>query len=546
MSAATTGCTIGIDVGTGSARAGAFDSEGRLLGAAAAPIALHREPGSIVEQSADEIWDAVRRAVREAVTAAGVRPADVAGIGIDAACSLAVVAPDGAPLAVSPGGDPARNVVVWMDHRATEQAERINATGHPVLRYVGGRISPEMQTPKLLWLKEHAPDAYAAAGHFFDLSDYLAWRATGDATRSACTVTCKWTYLAHEGRWDPDYFRTVGLGELADEDFRRVGPRVVDPGTPLGTGLTEAAATELGLAAGTPVAAGLIDAHAGGVGTLGATGGDDGSAGTLATRMAYVFGTSACSMATTEEPAFVDGVWGPYHSAMLPGLWLNEGGQSAAGAAIDHLVRMHPAAPEAEARAEAVGTSLPAWLGERAAGRCADAADALALVGRVHVLPEFLGNRSPHADPEARAVVAGLDLDDGLDALLGLYVAGLFGLAYGVRQLVEALRAKGVPIDTLVVSGGAGRSDFVRRALADASGLTVAVPETDEPVLLGGAILGAVAAGRRPDIAAAMRAMSRFGPVVEPTGGEAASVHARRYDAFGRMQRLDRELRELG
>ena len=125
-------------------------------------------------------------------------------------------------------------------------------------------------------------------------------------------------------------------------------------------------------------------------------------------------------------------------------------------------------------------------------------------------------------------------------------MAGLFGLAYGVRQLVEALRAEGVPIDTLVVSGGAGRSDFVRRALSDASGLTVAVPETDEPVLLGGAILGAVAGGRRPDIDAAMRAMSRFGSVVEPTGGEPASVHARRYDAFGRMQRLDRELRELG
>ena len=187
---------------------------------------------------------------------AGVGPEDVVGVGIDAACSLVVVTPDGSPLAVSPGGDPARNVVVWMDHRATEQAERINATGHPVLRYVGGRISPEMQTPKLLWLKERAPETYAAAGHFFDLSDYLAWRATGDAARSACTVTCKWTYLAHEGRWDPDYFRTVGLGDIADEGFRRVGARVVDPGTPLGNGLTEAAATDLGIAVGTPVAAG--------------------------------------------------------------------------------------------------------------------------------------------------------------------------------------------------------------------------------------------------------------------------------------------------
>ena len=104
-------------------------------------------------------------------------------------------------------------------------------------------------------------------------------------------------------------------------------------------GLTTQAAAELGLEPGTPVAAGLIDAHAGGIGTVGARGGP----GDVLTRMAYVFGTSACTMTTTERPAFVQGVWGPYFSAMVPGLWLNEGGQSAAGAAIDHLVRMHPA-----------------------------------------------------------------------------------------------------------------------------------------------------------------------------------------------------------
>ncbi|MDP1363214.1 FGGY-family carbohydrate kinase, partial [Klebsiella variicola] len=86
-----------------------------------------------------------------------------------------------------------------------------------------------------------------------------------------------------------------------------------------------------------------IDAHAGGIGTVGARG----ATGSVLTRMAYVFGTSACTMSTTAAPAFVDGVWGPYFSAMVPGLWLNEGGQSAAGAAIDHLVRMHPASAEA-------------------------------------------------------------------------------------------------------------------------------------------------------------------------------------------------------
>ncbi|WP_372340314.1 FGGY-family carbohydrate kinase, partial [Pseudomonas sp. Pse55] len=75
---------------------------------------------------------------------------------------------------------------------------------------------------------------------------------------------------------------------------------------------------------GTAIAAGLIDAHAGGIGTVGARGPE----GRILSRMAYVFGTSACTMTTTEQPVFVDGVWGPYYSAMVPGLWLNEGGQS--------------------------------------------------------------------------------------------------------------------------------------------------------------------------------------------------------------------------
>lgn len=138
-----------------------------------------------------------------------------------------------------------------------------------MLQYVGGKISPEMETPKILWLKENRPHIYQQARHFFDLADYLTWRSTGDLARSVCTVTCKWTYLAHEQCWDAGYFRQIGLEELADEDFVRIGQRIVDPGTPCGDGLCAAAAEEMGLPIGTPVAVGMIDAHAGGIGTVG-------------------------------------------------------------------------------------------------------------------------------------------------------------------------------------------------------------------------------------------------------------------------------------
>ena len=84
----------------------------------------------------------------------------------------------------------ARNIIVWMDHRAVAQAERINALGHEVLRYVGGRISPEMETPKLLWLSEHRPEVFAEARDFFDLADFLTWKATGSRARSTCWRSC--------------------------------------------------------------------------------------------------------------------------------------------------------------------------------------------------------------------------------------------------------------------------------------------------------------------------------------------------------------------
>lgn len=529
---------IGVDVGTGSARAGIFDSTGRMVGAAKRDITVFHESGAIVEQSSTEIWRAVCDSVKEALAQAGVTADQVAGIGFDATCSLVVLGEGGQPLPVGPSENAERDIIVWMDHRALEQAERINATNHDVLRFVGGKISPEMETPKLLWLLEHRPAVFAAAWQFFDLADYLTWRATGDLARSTCTVTCKWTYLAHERRWDESYFRTVGLGVLADENFARVGQNVVEPGTPLGSGLTAQAAAQLGLRAGTPVATGVIDAHAGGIGTVGAQGQPEAC-------LAYVFGTSSCTMTTTRDPVFVPGVWGPYFSAMVPQAWLNEGGQSVAGAAIERLVAMHPHANEAAQRAAKEGRSLPSML----AALAAQAASAEGLSGAIrlsqglHVVPEFLGNRAPFADPHARAVIAGLSMETDLDSLVALYVAGIASIGYGLRQIIEVQARSGAPIEQIVISGGAGRQDLVRQLLADATGKPVLATVAEEPVLLGAAMLGSVAGGLYADVRGAMAAMSQIGKVYAPATGEIAAQHDARYRAFTQLQDVARAIR---
>jgi D-ribulokinase len=527
--------------GTGSARAGVFDREGQLLGAAKHEIRLWRDDHGIVEQSSADIWAAVVASVREATEKAGVDTASVKGLGIDATCSLVVVGPDGRGLPIGPSEDPERDIIVWMDHRALDQTRRINATKHPVLRYVGGVISPEMETPKLLWLKENRPEIFARAAHFFDLADYLSWRATGSLARSVCTLTCKWTYLAHERRWDPDYFRTVGLEELADDDFARIGAEIVDIATPLGDGLSPAAAAELGLPVGTPVGAPVIDAHSGGIGTLGGRR-PDGSAAEPSAELALIMGTSSCAMAVTREAVFVDGVWGPYRDSLLPGYWLLEGGQSAYGAALDYLVALHPAYPQAKADAASSGRSVLDHLESRAVQMAGSVEAAAGLAAKLDIVPEFLGNRSPEADPDATAVIAGLSLDTSESSLVRLFVAGLCGLSYGTGQIVEAMRARGVGLGTIVVAGGAARSPLLRRILADATGLKVALPQTAEPVLLGGAIVGAVAGGVFADLRQAAAAMCRIGEEIEPNPA-LADFHAGKRRAYEILQRAEREIR---
>jgi len=534
---------IGIDVGTSSTRAGIFDEQGNLLATARHPITTWQEAGDIVEQSSSDIWEACAASVRKAVAEAAISPDAVKGIGFDATCSLVVLDESAEPLTVSTSGDDRRNVIVWMDHRATAEARSINDTQDDVLRYVGGSISPEMEIPKLLWLKRHLRKSFDRAGQFFDLADYLSFRAAGSLARSTCTVTCKWNYLAHERRWSAPYFQRVGLEEFVADQYRRIGTEIVAPGTPLGSGLTEPAARDFGLKAGTPVGASLIDAHAGGIGAIG---GRDASGATsnVCDRLAYIMGTSACIMATTADPCFVPGVWGPYFSGMVPGLWLNEGGQSAAGAAIDQLIRSHPAHAEASAAAQRESVDIIGYLEKRIIERAGNASAAALLARDVHVLPEFLGNRSPYADPDSRAVIAGLDLDTGIPAMERLFMAGLCGLAYGLADVIDAFRVHGVGSNVIVMGGGAGRSPLVRQIMADTTGLTVALPQTQEPVLLGAAMLGAVAAKTSTSLDQTMASMSTLGRLTEPAAPGMREFHRRKREVYGLLRGLDRGSRE--
>ncbi|MCQ8239364.1 FGGY-family carbohydrate kinase [Rhizosaccharibacter radicis] len=535
---------IGIDVGSGSARAGVFAADGRMLGQHSRPIRQWRPRPGFVQQSSSDIWGAVCAAVREATARAaaalGEAPA-IRGIGFDATCSLVLVGENGEPVSVDPDDAPDQDVVMWMDHRADAEARAINQGDHPVLRFVGGRISLEMQTPKLCWLRRHKPEAWRRTAAFFDLPDWLTWRATGSDSRSLCSVVCKWTYLGHENRWDEDYFRRIGLDDLANEGFERIGTDVRALGATAGT-LTARASAELGLPAGIPVGVSAIDAHAGGIGTIGATvGGDmgigDDAAGNeaLSRRLALVGGTSSCHMAVSAEARFVPGVWGPYAGAMLPGLWLNEGGQSATGSLVDHVITTHAAYADLKRDADGEGCSVYELLNRVLEEMAASVPFPALLTRELHVMPDFHGNRSPRADASLRGMISGLTLQAGRQDLARLYLATIQAIAYGTRHIIETMNEQGYRIDTVLASGGGTKNPVFLREHADATGCRLVLPREPEAVLLGAAILGGVAGGVHPGIREAMAAMSRAGDVIEPATAAVREYHDAKYAVFRRM-----------
>lgn len=493
---------MGVDVGTGSARAGVFSGDGKLLGRHESPIVMRRTGADFAEHDSAQIWSAVCAAVRGALAEAGADPASVIGIGFDATCSLVVRDAEGEPVTVSDDGEDRWDTIVWLDHRAIAEAQECTDTGHEVLDNIGGVMSPEMEIPKLMWLKRHLPQSWARAGQIFDLADFLSWKATGSPARSQCTLATKWTFLAHrtEG-WRRDFLERVGLPDLLE----RAG--LPDRATPVGADLgplTPEAAGELGLTPACRVGAGVVDAYAGALATLGPLTAD---AAGMNRHCALIAGTSSCVMAMSTTGTPIKGIWGPHLGTILAGFWQMEGGQSASGALLDHILQWHGAGGEPTAERHRMVCERVLEL-QRVEGN--------GLARRLHVLPDFHGNRAPLADPRALGVISGLTLDSDFDSLCRLYWRSCVGIALGIRHILEALNSGPYAIDTIHVVGGHTKNPLLFRLYADATGCTVIEPSTPDATLLGMAMIAASAAGLHPSLEQACRAMQQGGTAHRP------------------------------
>ena len=300
--------------------------------------------------------------------------------------------------------------------------------------------------------------------------------------------------------------------------------------------LSEKAANEMGLEPGIAVGSGVIDAYAGWIGTVGAkvTLGEDASdldqvkndVSQAFTRLAAVAGTSTCHLAMSRDPVFVNGVWGPYRDVLLPGYWMAEGGQSATGELLKHIIETHPAHEEAESSAKKSNTNIYDYLNDHL-GQMAKNAKAphIAWLGRhIFFYGDLFGNRSPIADSNMKGSIIGLSSDKSIDSLALYYYATMEFIALQTHQIVSAMNQSGHVISSIFMSGSQCQNKILMQLIATACGMPVLIPQyVHAAVVHGAAMLGAKAAstdesGNSESLWEIMARLSKPGETIQPLG----------------------------
>jgi sugar (pentulose or hexulose) kinase len=442
---------IGLDLGTQSVRALAVSGSGRVVGAGSRPLASRRD-GARHEQDPAAWWDALAAACREAL--AGIAAGRIEGV--------ATCATSGTVLLVDRAGVPVSSVLMYDDARATAQARRAAAAG----RELGHRVGAGWGLAKLLWLLEQRP-ALAPGARLAHQPDLVTRRLVGHEVATDSSHALKSGYDVEAERWPHELLDALGVpaGLL---------PQVVRSGSVLGA-VCDRAATQTGIAAGTPVVAGMTDGCAG---QLAAGAFRDGAWNSVLGTTLVLKGVS---------PQRIRDPSGVLYCHRAPGGGWLPGGASSSGAGV--LSEHFP------------GRDLDE-LGRRAEAHERGAPLAYPLVAR--------GERFPFDAPQAHAFMLGEPACDGEH-----FAALLQGLAYVERLCLDYAGLLGAPVDGDVsLTGGATRSRYWCQLRADVLGRPVRLPEQAESAF-GMAVLAAAATGGRAcaDVAAEM---CRTREVIDP------------------------------
>ncbi|KAG9549546.1 Pentulose kinase, partial [Aureobasidium melanogenum] len=242
------------------------------------------------------------------------------------------------------------------------------------------------------------------------------------------------------------------------------------------------------------------------------------------TRLAAVAGTSTCHLAMSQKPVFVEGVWGPYRDVLIPDYWMAEGGQSATGELLKHVLETHPAFQQAMSVAETFNANIYDYLNEHLNEMMTkENAPTISYLGRhFFFYGDLFGNRSPIADPNMKGSVIGLSSDRSLDGLALYYYATMEFIALQTKQIIQRMNDSGHVINSIFMSGSQCQNGILMDLMATACEMPVVIPRyVHAAVVHGAAMLGAKAAsadkdGNTEPLWDIMDRMSKPGKVVLP------------------------------
>jgi ribulokinase len=478
---------LAVDFGTESVRAAVFDPEGRLILTEAQQYPTRFPRAGWAEQKPSDWMDSFTGAVRKIVGRLGEErgetPASILSMAVDGtSCTVLALGADYSPL---------RDALLWMDVRAFNQAKRIAASGSEALKYNGfGSVSAEWMPPKVLWLKEKEPDTFREARVFCELQDWVNLRLTGELVASINNVTVRWYYDSRSGGWPGTFYENIGLAGVVE----RFPGRVLELGNPIGT-IRPEIAEATGLSEKTIVVQGGADAFIGVIG-LGAV---------RAGRIAFITGSSHLFLGHSEREVHKKGIFGAFPDAIMPGLWVVEGGQISTGSVLkwfkDNFI-----CKSYEEEAAGLGLSLYDHL-NGLAEKVRIGSEGLV------VLNYWQGNRNPLTDAQARGVIWGLSLKH---TPVHIYRAIMESVSYGMEHIMRCFREAGYTPREIYACGGATKSRFWMQMQSDVLGVPIFLTEEPNAPLLGGAILASCGSGVYGSIAAAADRMVKIREKIEP------------------------------
>ncbi len=483
--------TLGVDIGTFESKGVIADEQGSVLALATRPHEmLVPQPGWAEHRPDQDWWGDFVAIVRELLATSGVDPAAIAAVATSAIgpCMLPVDA-DGRPLM--------NGVLYGVDTRASAQIAALNARWgeERIVRISGNALTSQMVGPKILWLRETHPELFARTATVMSSTSYLVLRLTGERTIDHYTAA----------NYAPLY-DVAQLGwsdELADGIIPRDRLPRIGWATEIAGHVTPAAAAETGLAVGTPVTFGTIDAAAEAVSVGVREPGE----------MMLMYGSTIFIIEVTASAVRDPRLW--YAPWLTPGLHASMSGLSTSG-------------------------TLTRWFRDRFAPDApwetlvAEAAASPAGANGILCLPHFSGERTPIHDPQAKGLFAGLDLTHTRG---DLFRSVLEGIASGTAHVLDTYREAGAPPRTIFAVGGGTKNPVWLQATSDLGGVPQVVREKTVGASYGDAFLAAVAVG-----IAEPAEIERWNPASRRVTPQAIPAYARQYPLWKELYLRTREI----